>query len=242
MSLAWSEGQNVEDYTSENCEVDEDLHHSKNRFARSCFDTVFVWFSFVFELIISEHSKAVRHDMLSEEHVHEESTDLVAAILSNLERHVSGVWLLIGTIALVGCPLTVKDIAKDEATYLHLKNGFCVIKDGGILDQIKLIGFTSTLVIEIGLGDVTNEASFDPVLGIFFFDVSFVCDVFVPLFGQTNFQINSFNHHDPFFPDKVFLGILVAFQINILNNLLNHEAQFQIFKLVTIVHSDSKES
>ena len=81
------------------------------------------------------------------------------------------------------------------------------------------------------------------MLGIVRLDQYIILDIVKAFFGQTNFEINAFYHHDPLLTDeKILCRISMSRQINALNNLFNHEAQLEWLKLITVVHSHHGES
>ncbi len=77
---------------------------------------------------------------------------------------------------------------------------------------------------------------------VFWLHLYFVLDIINALFGQTNFELNAFNHHYSLHADEILLRIFLCSQIYTLNNFLNHEAHLELLELVTIVHSHRTES
>ena len=181
--------------------------------------------------------------MFSCKNVHEDSSDLVSVQVTDFRGSTNWIWLDVSSIFLEPRPLPVQKKAEHQASHLHLEDTLCVIQDTCILDQVKLIGFASTLVIQVSFGNVTNKAIFYPLLSIFWCYWVASLDVVECLFGEINFDIDALNHYDPFHSNEIILcSLSLSGNINALNNLLDHKAHLEWLKLVTVVHANSHES
>ena len=139
--------------------------------------------------------------------------------------------------------MLIQNDHEHQASDLHLEDTLCVIQNTRILDQVELIGLTSTFVIKISFGNITNKAVFHPLLRIFFSYLVASFDVIKGLFSEIHFDIDSFNHYDSFHSNEIILcAFALSSNIYALNNLFDHEAHLERLKLVTVVHANSHES
>jgi hypothetical protein len=147
VTLISGESHNIEDNSSKNSEVDKNLNHPESALTWCGFNTILIGHSFILKLIVSIQSKTVTHNMFSCKNVHKDSSDLVSVQVTDFRGSTNWIWLDVSSIFLEPRPLPVQKKAEHQASHLHLEDTLCVIQDTCILDQVKLIGFASTLVI-----------------------------------------------------------------------------------------------
>lgn len=70
----------------------------------------------------------------------------------------------------------------------------------------------------------------------------FSLDVVVVLLGQADLEDDSLEHQNSLFAWKVGVWVLDDVQIDVVDNLVHHEAGLIVFKLVTVVHAHLNEA
>jgi hypothetical protein len=68
-----------------------------------------------------------------------------------------------------------------------------------------------------------------------------VCEAFI---SKGELKVDAFYHNHSLMANKVgsgFFSVTMAFPVNILNDLLDHKTHLQWLKLVTVVHTNSRE-
>jgi hypothetical protein len=60
----------------------------------------------------------------------------------------------------------MKTVNNQQHHYLHLKDTLGVIDDTGVTEHVHGVGLQKTFFVQFSLADVSDDATFDPVLGL----------------------------------------------------------------------------
>jgi hypothetical protein len=92
------------------------------------------------------------------------------------------------------------------------------------------------------LSDVSYDATLDPFNGVVRFDNLSRSDIFEAILRKTDLEDDSLEHQDSLLVNVVCLWVFNGREVNVLDDLVDHEAHLHILELVTVIHAHGHAS
>lgn len=124
--------------------------------------------------------------------------------------------------------MLVKEETRHDASYLHLCDGFLMLYDRRVLNEVEGVHLTVSRIVKFIFRDFPHNVSSHPFSRIFHGDLVF--DVFEIRLGHADFDENAARFDHSLLADVENIAMLHLI-VNTLGDALNHFAHLDLFEL-----------